>query len=117
MNTIFAQRRARLLEMKALRDSYLPPDRAVRCPECGAESSRRAVTENLSVCPRCGYHFPIGAYHRLSQVLDSGSFRELNANLYDLLFRPEICRRIAGSPVRHINSGEGGALFEYPLIL
>ena len=79
MNTIFAQRRARLLEMKALRDNYLPPDQTVRCPGCGAESPRRTVTANLSVCPKCGYHFPIGAYHRLSQVLDSGSFRELNA--------------------------------------
>ena len=79
MNTIFAQRRARLLEMKALRDNYLPPDQTVRCPGCGAESPRRAVTAHLSVCPKCGYHFPIGAYHRLSQVLDSGSFRELNA--------------------------------------
>ena len=36
MNTIFAQRRARLLEMKALRDNYLPPDQTVRCPGCGA---------------------------------------------------------------------------------
>ena len=79
MNTIFAQRRARLLAMKALRDNYLPPDQAVRCPNCGGESPRRAVVENLSVCPKCGYHFPIGAYHRLSQILDAGSFRELNA--------------------------------------
>ena len=79
MNTIFAQRRARLLEMKALRDNYLPPDQVERCPGCGAEHPRRAVTQNLSVCPRCGYHFPLGAYHRLSQVLDHGSFRELNA--------------------------------------
>ena len=79
MNTIFAQRRARLLAMKALRDNYLPPDQTVRCPGCGGESPRRAVVENLSVCPKCGYHFPIGAYHRLSQILDAGSFRELNA--------------------------------------
>ena len=79
MNTIFAQRRARLLAMKALRDNYLPPDQTVRCPGCGGEGPRRAVVENLSVCPKCGYHFPIGAYHRLSQILDAGSFRELNA--------------------------------------
>ena len=79
MNTIFAQRRARLLEMKALRDTYLPAEQLVRCPACGVESPRRTVTQHLSVCPACGYHFPIGAYHRLSQVLDPGTFRELNA--------------------------------------
>ena len=35
----------------------------------------------LSVCPLCGYHFPMGAYYRLSSVLDPGSFRELNERL------------------------------------
>ena len=33
------------------------------------------------VCPNCGNHQPIGAYYRLSLVLDSGSFRELDAEL------------------------------------
>ncbi len=35
----------------------------------------------LSVCPLCGYHFPMGAYYRLSSVLDPGSFRELHEKL------------------------------------
>ena len=35
------------------------------------------MAQNLSVCPKCGYHFPIGAYYRLSTILDPGSFREL----------------------------------------
>ena len=39
------------------------------------------MAAGLSVCPLCGYHFPIGAYYRLSTVLDSGSFRELNGRL------------------------------------
>ena len=46
-----------------------------------SKSERRAVAAALSVCPRCGYHFPMGAYYRLSSVLDSGSFRELNEKL------------------------------------
>ena len=79
MNTIFAQRRARLLEMKTLRERYVPADQTVCCPSCGGESHRRDVARNLDVCPRCGHHFPIGAYYRLSTVLDSGTFRELNA--------------------------------------
>ena len=33
------------------------------------------------VCPNCGNHQPIGAYYRLSLVLDSGSFRELDEEL------------------------------------
>ena len=31
MNTIFAQRRARLLEMKTLRERYVPADQTVCC--------------------------------------------------------------------------------------
>ena len=76
MNTIFAKRRARLLAMKAIRDNYIPGDQLVACPGCGRESQRKDVSEGLSVCPLCGYHFPIGAYYRLSTILDPGSFRE-----------------------------------------
>ena len=81
MNNIFAKRRARLLAMKAIRDSYVPGDQLVACPKCGGESQRKDVAGNLSVCPLCGYHFPIGAYYRLSTILDPGSFRELNEKL------------------------------------
>lgn len=70
MSSIFAKRRARLLAMKAIRDSYVPGDQLVACPKCGGESQRKDVAGNLSVCPLCGYHFPIGAYYRLSTILD-----------------------------------------------
>ena len=81
MNNIFSKRRARLLAMKATRDNYIPGDQLTCCPKCGKESEKKAVATGLSVCPLCGYHFPIGAYYRLSTVLDSGSFRELNGRL------------------------------------
>ena len=81
MNDIFAKRRARLLAMKAIRDNYIPGDKLVTCPHCGQESERKAVAEGLSVCPRCGYHWPLGAYYRLSTILDPGSFRELHPRL------------------------------------
>ena len=81
MNSIFAKRRARLLAMKAMRDNYIPGDRLITCPKCGQESERRLVTQGLSVCPKCGYHWPIGAYYRLSTILDPGSFRELHPRL------------------------------------
>ena len=77
VNGIFAKRRARLLAMKAIRDNHIPGDKSVTCPKCGQDSDRKSVAQNLSVCPKCGYHFPIGAYYRLSTILDPGSFREL----------------------------------------
>ena len=52
------------------------PGRAA-CPGCGQDISRRDLGRTLFVCPQCGFHFPIGAYYRLSVTLDHGSFREL----------------------------------------
>lgn len=77
MNNIFAKRRSRLLAMKALRERYVTHENAVTCPKCGRESPRAAVSQAMFVCPECGYHFPIGAYYRLSTILDAGTFREL----------------------------------------
>ena len=79
MNSIFAKRRARLLAMKAIRDNQtIPGEKTVTCPHCQQISDRKIVAQGLSVCPKCGYHFPIGAYYRLSTILDPGTFRELN---------------------------------------
>lgn len=79
MNSIFAKRRARLLAMKALRENQpAAGETTLTCPRCQQDSPRKIVMQGLSVCPKCGYHFPIGAYYRLSSVLDPGSFRELN---------------------------------------
>lgn len=77
MSGIFAKRRARLLAMKSLRERYIPVGKAITCPKCGRDSDHRAINKTLSICPFCGYHFPIGAYYRLSMTLDHGSFREL----------------------------------------
>ena len=35
----------------------------------------------MQVCPRCGFHAPIGAYYRLANILDPGSFQELEEKL------------------------------------
>ena len=51
MNNIFAQRRSRLLAMKALRERYVPNEKAMTCPKCSQISERQAVSQNLFVCP------------------------------------------------------------------
>ena len=84
MNNIFAQHRTRLLAMKALRDkqnNIVPQETLLTCPKCGQSHDQKTITDALSVCPDCGYHWPIGAYYRLNILLDPGSFRELNAKM------------------------------------
>ena len=82
MSTIFEKRRARLLAMKAFRNrGSLAAAPSVDCPQCGEAIPQKALADALFVCPKCGHHFPVGAYYRLSTVLDAGSFRELNEKL------------------------------------
>ena len=80
MSNAFSQRRQKLL--KALRGaSPAPAHTEETCPACGGTVRRRDVVLARYVCPLCGHHYPIGAYYRLSLVLDKGTFRELDAAL------------------------------------
>jgi len=55
-----------------------------KCPSCGHVVYTKALKENLSVCPKCDYHFVIGALERIEQLLDPGTFHELGGNLKTL---------------------------------
>lgn len=81
MTDVFAKRRFRLRAMKKLMDNYLPADQLIACPKCLRDIPIAQKEENLSVCPHCGYHWPIGAKRRLEIIMDAGRYRELNADL------------------------------------
>lgn len=81
MNSVFSRRRQRLLAMKALRDTFVPNETFITCPECSKDVQSSTAEANMFVCPNCGYHWFVGAYRRLSQILDSENFRELNEGL------------------------------------
>jgi len=49
-----------------------PDNLWVKCPSCQEMLFTREYEENLSVCPKCGYHGRIGADTRLDQLLDEG---------------------------------------------
>jgi acetyl-CoA carboxylase carboxyl transferase subunit beta len=52
-----------------------------KCGECGEIIYNKKLEENLSVCPKCNFHFTITAYRRVKTLLDSGSFEEYYANM------------------------------------
>lgn len=52
-----------------------------KCTECSHVVYTKALRENLSVCPKCGFHFVIGAQDRIEQLLDSGTFQEMEVHL------------------------------------
>ncbi len=86
MQPLFRSRRDRLDRLRRQREEAV--EAAARreaaahggsqtCPGCGAECSNQELVKTEYVCPHCGYHLPIGAYLRLSLLLDPFSFREL----------------------------------------
>ena len=52
-----------------------------KCEQCGAVLYGPELAENLEVCPKCAFHGPIRARARLGAFLDSGSGREIGAQL------------------------------------
>ena len=89
MRDSFRQRRERMIQLKTRREGKetdIPRKHIAKavfgkCPDCGAMVPKTELARILYVCPKCGYHPPVGAYLRLSMLLDSKSFRELDEKL------------------------------------
>ncbi len=52
-----------------------------KCPACGETIYNQQLEENLRVCPKCSYHFPLSARARLALVLDEGTFAETETSM------------------------------------
>ena len=52
-----------------------------KCDHCKEPVWRKDIDANLQVCPKCGYHYKIGAFERLDTLFD-GSWKELDAGLF-----------------------------------
>ena len=61
--------------------SGIPAGLWMRCPECGAMLFKKAVEDNLHVCPECQHHFRVSARERIRQVCDENSFEEMWSDL------------------------------------
>jgi acetyl-CoA carboxylase carboxyl transferase subunit beta len=52
-----------------------------KCDGCDSIIFRKTVEDNFNVCPKCEYHFRIGAIERLQLLFDDGVFDEHDAQL------------------------------------
>ncbi len=59
----------------------IPEGLWVKCDSCKEIVYRKEINKNLKVCPKCNYHFRIGARERLKLLVDEGSFAELDEGL------------------------------------
>jgi acetyl-CoA carboxylase carboxyl transferase subunit beta len=59
----------------------MPEGLWMKCPSCEHMLYRSVVEKNLNVCPECNYHFRIGAWTRIQQLADEGTFQQILADL------------------------------------
>jgi acetyl-CoA carboxylase carboxyl transferase subunit beta len=52
----------------------------VKCNSCGDMLYRKDLEANLSVCPKCGYHFRMHAFDRINSLVD-GDFVEIGETI------------------------------------
>jgi acetyl-CoA carboxylase carboxyl transferase subunit beta len=65
---------------RADQESRVPEGLWVKCGSCKEILYRKDVVKNLSVCPKCGFHFRISAKERLEMLYD-GPWEEFDAGL------------------------------------
>lgn len=56
----------------------IPPGLWTKCPSCSELLYEKQLNENLRVCPKCSYHFPISATERIQLLVDPGTFEEMD---------------------------------------
>jgi acetyl-CoA carboxylase carboxyl transferase subunit beta len=59
----------------------IPAGLWTKCESCGQLIYNKALEENLRVCPKCEFHFPLTATQRLELTLDEHTFEEWDADL------------------------------------
>lgn len=52
-----------------------------KCPGCSDVVHEIELSQNLRVCPRCDYHFPLSAKERIENLIDGGTFVEHDTQL------------------------------------
>ena len=52
-----------------------------KCKGCTTMIERRELDDNLGLCPKCTYHYPLTAPQRVELLSDKGSFEELDAKM------------------------------------
>jgi acetyl-CoA carboxylase carboxyl transferase subunit beta len=65
--------------VKVAKKRDIPGDLWMRCEDCNELIYNKKLEENLKVCPKCNFHFTLGAYERVKMMSDEGSFKEMDA--------------------------------------
>lgn len=59
----------------------IPDGLWTKCEGCSEALYNKTLEENFRVCPKCNYHFTIGAYERINMLLDKDTFQEYDRDM------------------------------------
>jgi len=59
----------------------IPEGLWTKCPKCATMIFDKELDENLKVCPRCQYHFPISSRERIHSLVETCTFEEMDAEM------------------------------------
>src|SRR5271154_5445390 len=59
----------------------IPEGLWTKCKKCGVMMYDKELDDNLKVCPKCQYHFPIAARERIHALVETCSFEEIDASM------------------------------------
>src|SRR5688572_1528280 len=77
----FKKARKPIASSTAEKPSRVPEGLWIKCPGCSQLIYKKDLEESLNVCPKCAYHFRIGAAERLRGLFDDGKYAEHFPNL------------------------------------
>ena len=69
---------------KRVKKRIIPDGLWKKCENCNQIIYNKALEENLKVCPKCNFHFTLGARERIELLLDKDSFKEDNAEMVSI---------------------------------
>ena len=67
--------------VRILKRRDIPEGLWTKCEECGEIIYNKTLEESFKICPKCDYHFTLSAPDRVKQLIDEGTFKEMDRAL------------------------------------
>ncbi|HEY5672850.1 MAG TPA: acetyl-CoA carboxylase, carboxyltransferase subunit beta [Malonomonas sp.] len=83
---VWFRKKAALSAPAETKNVKMPEGVWTKCKNCQEIIYAKEIERNLNVCPKCDYHFRIGARERIELIIDEGTFVELDAKLRSVDF-------------------------------
>ncbi|MDD2689361.1 MAG: acetyl-CoA carboxylase, carboxyltransferase subunit beta [Candidatus Omnitrophica bacterium] len=64
-----------------LRKKEIPEGLWTKCEGCSEALYNKTLEENQKVCPKCNYHFVLGAHERINMLLGKDTFEEYDKDM------------------------------------